>query len=251
VNLFSRIRFSKEYLFLEEIGVNHKVIRKSLKKKIGISFKSKYYMLKALTHKSMLTRESLFLKSYERLEFLGDAVLDLIVGDFLFHKFPDEEEGFLTKTRSKLVDKNALAEAAKEMNLLDFIIYDDKFLHANEKGIKSITADSLEALIGALYLDRGMDYSRKFVHKWIITPNLVSGKYKIDTNYKGRLLEYAHSKQLDQPVYKLLNEEGPEHSKVFEVVVYIGSDQLGIGKGNNKKEAEQSAARKAYSILNS
>lgn len=249
MKIFKRYRNSEEKLFLEESGYDYKKISKNIKRLLGLKFRSKYLLLKALTHKSRLSKDSMFLKSYERLEFLGDSVLDLIVGEYLFNQFPNEEEGFLTKTRSKMVDKNALAETASRINLFEIIIYDEKFLKSSDKGLRTIAADSLEALIGAIYLDQGLNASKKFVTKWIILPNLESGKYKVDNNFKGQLLEFAHSVQLPQPIYELVSEEGPEHDKIFTVEVIIGENREGIGKGRNKKEAEQSAAQNALKKL--
>ena len=112
--------------------------------------------------------------------------------------------------------------------------------------MKTILADALEALIGAIYLDQGYETATDFVHKWIIEPNTLDGALPADRNFKGKLLEYAHAHGMDSPTYKVVKEEGPEHDKKFTVVVKINGDDYGTGEGKSKKTAEQSAAKTAY-----
>ncbi len=209
------------------------------------------YFIKALTHRSYLEIEPTINKSNERLEFLGDSVLGLIVAEYLFQKFSDEDEGFLTKSRSHLVDKNALAQAAERMELSSIILFNQKFVNGSSIGMKSILADAVEALISAIYIDKGLETAKTFVEKWIIIPALSSGSIEVDRNFKGQLLELTHSLRIEQPVYELVNEEGPEHDKLFTVNVIIGNEIYGEGKGKSKKAAEQKAAQKALHKLNS
>ncbi len=224
--------------------------RKKLTKIIGFKISNESLYVKALTHRSFLDLTSEQIKSNERLEFLGDSILSIITAEFLFKKFPNENEGFLTKIRSHLVDTSSLIKTASKMNLADIIYYDKRFLDLQSIGIKKITADTVEALIGATYLDKGLTKTRKFVQNWIIIPNLKSGAYKIDTNFKGQLLELTHEKQLGMPNYFIVKEEGPEHEKIFDAAVKIDNKIYGFGKGNNKKAAEQNAAEKAIETLN-
>lgn len=224
---------------------------KLLSKKLGLNIGQSQLYIKALTHRSYLESSPVLEKSNERLEFLGDAALGLVVAETLFKKFPEEEEGFLTKTRSTLVYKNELYNSALRMGLLDFILYDRRFIKNSEEGIKTISADCVEALIGAIYLDSGIDEAKKFVYKWIIKPNLDSGKYQIDNNFKGQLLEYTHQEKLSSPDYVLINSDGPDHDKVFQVEVIINGKSFGEGKGRNKKTAEQKAAKNALSKFKS
>ncbi len=224
--------------------------KKKLKNLLGFNISDESLYVKALTHRSYLEISPEQIKSNERLEFLGDSILSLITAEFLFKKFPDEKEGFLTKIRSHLVDTSSLIKTAIPMELMEIMFFDKRFLDLHGNGIKKISADAVEALIGAVYLDKGLDQTRQFVKKWIIMPNLKSGAYKIDTNYKGQLLELTHTKQLGMPSYFVTKEDGPEHDKIFEVTVKINSKIYGFGQGHNKKSAEQKAAEKAIKTIN-
>lgn len=217
----------------------------ALSKKLGIQFSSPLLYAKALTHRSYIEKKTVLAESNERLEFLGDAVLGVVVAKALFTKFPDEDEGFLTKIRSHIVDKNGLYDSAKQLELKEFVFYDRKFIKDSEEGIKTILADCMEALIAAIYLDQGINAAEKFISKWIINPKLESGKYQIDNNFKGQLLEYTHHKKLFPPTYVLLTANGPDHRKEFVVEVKIGEVAYGKGKGKSKKTAEQEAAKES------
>lgn len=214
-----------------------------LSQKLGFRFNNSLLYAKALTHRSYLEKTTELNKSNERLEFLGDAVLGVIIAETLFLKFSDKDEGFLTKTRSHIVDKNALFEAAKRFGLNQFLLYDHRFIKDTEQGIKTILSDCTEALIGAIYLDQGIESAKLFINKWIASPNLESGKYQIDNNFKGQLLEYTHTEKLSHPNYKVISSKGPDHKKEFIVEVMIDDISYGQGKGKNKKSAEQEAAK--------
>ncbi|MBL1214117.1 MAG: ribonuclease III [Ignavibacteriae bacterium] len=216
---------------------------------LGYRIDNPVYYIKALTHRSYLEIEPELGKSNERLEYLGDSALGFIVAEFLFSEFPDEGEGFLTKYRSHFVDKQALVNSAEYLNLNNTLLYNSKFINDSYDGMRTILADSLEALIGAIYLDKGFEMTSKFVHKNIIEPIYSSGEFKKDKNYKGQLLELAHSKKQVTPVYQLVKEEGPEHGKTFTVTVKIENKTYAKGNGRNKKTAEQQAAKKALQKL--
>jgi len=224
---------------------------KQLSKKLGLKFNDPNLFIKALTHRSYLESSPVLEKSNERLEFLGDAALGLVVAEILFKKFPDEDEGFLTKTRSHLVYKNELYNVAMRIGLIDFISYDKRFISYSEEGIKTISADCVEALIGAIYLDSGIEEAKKFIVKWIVNPNLETGRYQIDNNFKGQLLEYTHQQKWSSPDYVLVNSEGPDHAKIFQVEVIVNGKSCGVGKGRNKKTAEQNAAKDALESFRS
>ena len=247
VTLFSSSSTEKKDRKVER-AVNEKI--QSLEKFLGFQINDREYFVRALTHRSFLEIAPQLNKSNERLEFLGDSVLSLVVSDHLFNTFTDKEEGFLTKYRSLMVNKEALAKAAKAMGLKDLILYDGRFVSGSSQGIKTILADALEALIGAVYLDQGIDTARFLVYKWIIEPNTLDGELPADKNYKGKLLELAHSLRMGSPIYKVIREEGPEHNKKFTVGAVIGGKEYGIGEGKSKKSAEQAAAFKAYDKLN-
>jgi len=222
---------------------------KALEQRIGFPIYNQNYYIKALTHRSYLELYPELIKSNERLEYLGDSVLNMIVGQFLFEAYDEEGEGFLTKARAALVNRNRLAKAAEDLNLEKFLLYNHKYLRNSDDGLQTILADALEALIGAIYLDKGLEQAQKFVAKWIIEPYEEDERFLIDTNYKGQLLELAHANKYESPRYILKNVEGPDHKKEFTVDVYIGDKYLGTGKGKSKKVAEQNASQKALEFL--
>jgi ribonuclease-3 len=222
---------------------------RKLEKKLNIKIHNSELFLKALTHSSFVDEERGLTESNERLEFLGDAVLGLVVAEFLFNKFPEEEEGFLTKIRSRLVYKDALAEAAKSIDLESYVLFNKKFVGNSKEGRKTIIADAMEALIGAIYLDSGLYVAKQFIYERIVKPNFESGKFKEDKNYKGRLLEFTHAKKLGTPRYETVREDGPEHDKTFTVEVLINDFPFGMGTGKSKKSAEQEAAKEALKKL--
>ncbi|MBI9073679.1 MAG: ribonuclease III [Melioribacteraceae bacterium] len=218
---------------------------KALESLLGYKIKKHNYFIKALTHRSYLEISPQSKKSNERLEFLGDSVLGLIVAEYLFEKYPDNDEGFLTKSRAHIVNKDALAESANLIELNEFLLFDKRYLRGSIKGIRSINADALEALIGAIYIDGGLSRATEFIREWIIDPHMKKGTLKRDKNFKGQLLEYTHAKKMDNPIYRVVKEDGPEHDKLFTIEVFIGAKPYGTGEGQNKKSTEQEAAKKA------
>lgn len=200
--------------------------------------------IEALTHRSYLDNRK-FKVSNERLEFLGDAVLGFIVAEGLYQLFDDKDEGYLTKIRSNFVNRNSLYDAAVRIDLIHFLFVSKELIGTENLGIKTILADALEAIIGAIYLHCGLETCRNFIHKFIIDPNIKMGIHLVDENYKSQLLEYAQSIKLEIPKYFVINEEGPEHERYFTVEVRIGHQALGEGRARNKKSAEQDAAKAA------
>jgi len=216
-----------------------------LEKVIGTTIGNKKIYLEALIHRSYLEENEQFSLSNERLEFLGDSVLNLIIGEYLFNKFPQEEEGFLTKVRAKMVNRNALSLVADNLNMGELLIISSSVPKSITHNSKSMLSDALEALIGAIYLDKGLETCQKFIQKNILEPALKNGEHLVDENYKSQLLEYAQANKLTIPVYQIVSEEGPHHDKTFIAEVIIGEKVLGEGKGKSKKEAEQNAAQVA------
>ena len=223
---------------------------KKLEKLIGSPINNSSYYIQALMHRSYLEQNEEYDVSNERLEFLGDSVLSLIVAEYLFDAFPDKDEGFLTKVRAKIVNRLALAEAAEKINLVEFLLVSKNISNSFANGSKTILSDALEALIGAVYLDNGLDSAKIFIQKILIQPNLKEGLYLIDENYKSQLLEFAQANKMESPTYNVIKEEGPQHNRIFTVKVSIGNRDYGFGKGKNKKSAEQKAAREALEKLN-
>ena len=203
----------------------------------------------ALMHRSSLQQRHPSSASNERLEFLGDSILNLIVGEYLYHHFPRAEEGELTKMRSRLVNRRALAAYANEIRLSDFILTSPSASGSLGKGRDTIAADSFEAVIAALYLDGGFSAARGFVERRVLGALKDGDVATADDNYKSMLLEFAQAKGLGTPRYTIVHEEGPDHDRTFTVDVSLGSASKGTGSGKNKKEAEQAAAGEAFNRL--
>jgi ribonuclease-3 len=226
----------------ESLGSNSEKFR-ALGKLLGVSIENNSYYIQALTHRSYLESSDHRGISNERLEFLGDSVLSLIVAQFLFEDFPEEDEGFLTKIRAKFVNRNSLGNAAEKLGIADYIYIGDNLSRTFVNNSKTVLADTLEALIGAIFLDHGIEECRKFIFKFLIKPNIRDDDYLVDENYKSQLLEYTQANKILSPLYEVIKEEGPQHERVFTVRVSVSENEMGIGKGMNKKTAEQSAAR--------
>jgi len=204
--------------------------------------------IEAFTHRSAIDHQR-YKNSNERLEFLGDAVLGFIIGEALFVAFPLKDEGFLTKIRANFVNKAALYDCAKRINLLQFLFVGAELSPGPQNGFKTILADAVEALIGAIYMDCGMEKTQRFIRKYIIEPNLQLGLHLIDENFKSQLLEYTQAVRIDSPKYIVVGESGPEHDREFTVQISISNKVWGEGKGKNKKSAEQEAARNALQTI--
>lgn len=236
-----------------KISFNHEILQKveSLQNRLGFKSGNIDYYIKAITHRSFLELNPELEKSNERLEFLGDSVLNMIVAGYLFENYSDEEEGFLTKARSALVNRDRLYQTADKLRLNEYIMYNHRYLSDSIEGLHTIMADTLEALIGAIYLDQGLDKAEEFVLNNIVSLRENDESFLIDKNYKGQLLEYTHAKRLEQPRYVVTNIEGPEHKREFTIEVYIGTQVCGVGKGRSKKSAEQDASRIAITRIRS
>ncbi len=247
-SVFSRLL--KYFGVREESNNSHQVKKiltphkfTELEEIIGFPIKDKSHYIQALMHRSFLEELEDDDKSNERLEFLGDAVLSLIVAEYLFENFPNENEGFLTKVRAKLVNRFALSDAAEDIGLANFILINQNLTNTFARASKTVLSDAFEAIIGAIYLDHGLEISKKFIYKVLINPIVKDGEYLIDENFKSQLLEYAQANRMEVPNYIVVKEEGPQHDRVFTVKVSIGENYFGIGTGKNKKTAEQNAAK--------
>ena len=211
------------------------------------------YFVTALTHRSFLkiknNSQSLGIISNERLEFLGDAVLDLVVAEYLFKNFPLNEEGDLTKFRSILVNKKFLAERAKNLGLQNYMLASYTAKRSINEGYDTILSDAYESLIGAIFMDSGYDSAKEFLNEEIFKKLDVKWLNQFDENHKSRFLEYVQAHTDFIPEYGVIKEEGPEHNKLFTVEVFVNKRSLGIGKGKSKKQAEQEAAKNAMNHL--
>jgi len=211
-----------------------------------LTFREPELLKLALTHRSYLSvtgqgpRES-----NERLEFLGDSVLGLVTSEYLYRLYPDEHEGQLTKTKSLLVSKAILSRRALSMGLGRFVLMSHSEVESGGRQRLSILADAFESVISAIYLDQGFEEARAFIEYWLLRDSRDIVADKRHRNYKSHLQEYVQSTFRTHPVYRIRSQMGPDHSKLFLVEVLVGRRVLGEGRGNNKKEAEQAAARDA------
>ena len=233
----------KFFIKLKQFLIDRTESVSSVEKKINYIFHNKDYIRQAFTHKSLDTSPR---KNYERLEFLGDAVLDIIVSRELMREFPEGDEGLLTQRRASLVQKPFLATIGHLLDLMDHL----KIEHSVNLNIEKIAdkqlANLFEALIGAMYLDGGIEPCRKLILDTIWAHKEQAWK---STNYKGKLIEYCHSHEIENPVFLVKDISGPDHQKTFEIQVKIGSKTYESGLGTNKKTAEQTAAQLALEEL--
>ncbi len=217
---------------------------------LGHNFHDPDLLTHALTHRSSLQEAGEnHSQSNELLEFLGDSVLGFIVVDYLYRSFPTRREGELSKLKSLLVSGKFLQQVAREIKLGDYILLSHNEARNGGRNRASILEDSMEAVIAALYLAGGFENARKFIYKWILCDVEEQIEGKFDDNFKRQLLEYAQGLGIPSPVYKVVNEDGPEHMKRFEIEVCINDRMLGIGYGRSKKAAQQQAARIAVERL--
>ena len=221
-----------------------------LEKKIRIKFKNKKLLLNAFIHRSFLNEEKSFpLSSNEKLEFLGDSVLSLIVSLYLFKHYPQFHEGEYTDIKSALVRTESLAETAKKLNLGDYLLLSKGEKQSGGFENQSILADCFEALIGAIFLEKGFDRAYQFVYNFLLKNKLdFIIENKLYLSAKTRLQELLQDKYKKLPVYKVLREEGPEHKRLFTVGVFFEGKKLATGKGRSKKIAEEEAARNALEM---
>ncbi|OGI95333.1 ribonuclease III [Candidatus Nomurabacteria bacterium RIFCSPLOWO2_01_FULL_42_17] len=220
-------------------------------KKTKIIFKDKKLLEQAFIHRSYINENpKTSLSHNERLEFLGDAVLELIVTDFLYKKYSNYTEGELTALRSALVNAVIISEVATAIGMNDYLLLSKGEAKDNGKARSYILANTFEAYVGALYLDQGIDAVGKFVNKCLLpkTPEIVSKKLWRDA--KSLVQERAQEFLNVTPAYKVLHESGPDHDKHFTLGIYFGPNLIAEGKGQSKQEAEQKAAEAALKVKN-
>lgn len=216
---------------------------------IGISFKQKEFLIQAFVHRSYLNEHHDFpINNNERLEFLGDAVLELVVTEFLFEEYSNPE-GELTNWRAALVNAKTLAAIAYEVGMEPYLFLSHG--EAKDSGTKArdyIMANTIEAVIGAIYLDQGYTIAKQFITRWIIIklPNILENGLYLDA--KSRFQESSQELLGVTPTYRVLNEEGPDHNKIFKVGVYLDKELIASGEGSSKQEAQTEAAEAAVKI---
>jgi len=220
-------------------------------KKLGFKFKNKDLLVQAFCHRSYLNENPDFYLSHnERLEFLGDAVLELVVTEYLYQKYPKKSEGELTNWRAALVNAKVLGELAKDLDFNNFLLLSRGETKELGKARQYILANTFEALIGAIYLDQGLGSCQKFIKKYLIVklPEIIEkGLFK---DAKSRFQEEAQERVGITPSYKVLEEWGPDHAKHFIIGVFLGKELIAKGEGSSKQEAEEKAAQNGLKIKN-
>lgn len=218
-------------------------------KKLNLKFKNKYLLTQAFVHRSYLNENPEFgLEQNERLEFLGDAVLELVITDHLYKEYPKKAEGELTNWRAALVNAKMLASIAEELGFDDFLLLSRGEMKELGKARQYILANTFEALIGSAYLDLGYEAADDFITKYLLKklPDIIQNKLYRDA--KSQFQEEAQDKDGVTPIYKVIKEWGPDHKKKFTVGVFLGQDLVAEGQGYSKQEAEEEAAKEALKV---
>lgn len=223
--------------------------RDYLAKHISYRFEDTDLLEQAMSHRSYLQDSTERIFSNERLEFLGDSVLGMLVTDELYHRFPKASEGELTRIKSTIVSRDRLAKQARNMELGKYLLLGNGEEKSGGRNRASILADGYEALLGAIYLDGGVSEVRQLVRVHLLKDidSLVHSRFH--QNYKSWLLEYCQAEGISTPDYQVIKENGPDHNKEFVVHVYVKGEKLGRGVGTTKKKAEQNGARMAIKKL--
>ncbi len=240
------IRWIKRFFSSGDIPINIEEVESS----IGYHFSDPNYLFKSLKHRSysqaVYGNTNL---SNERLEFLGDSVLNMIVSHYVFSNNLEMQEGDLTKRRSSYVNKQSAMLAAKRIGLDKHILLNDSEENAGGRHRTSIIGDCFEAVIGAIFLDGGYQSAESFVYRTILDDN--AGYLDVEQrNFKSHLLEKVQAEKLGHPVYRTVSENGPDHDKEFRVEVFLGGRSIGSGSGKSKKTAQQMAAKEGLETLN-
>lgn len=219
---------------------------KVFEKKTGANFKNKDLLTQAFCHRSYINENPSFhLEHNERLEFLGDAVIELIVTEYLYKKYPAKPEGELTNWRAALVNAKMLSKVAEETGFNGFLLLSRGEAKELGKARAYILANTFEAFVGAVYLDSGYEKASKFINEYLLAelPEII--KEKLYKDSKSQFQEEAQEKVQITPDYKVIKESGPDHQKIFVVGVYLGEEPVAEGQGSSKQEAEEAAARNA------
>lgn len=203
----------------------------------------------AFTHRSYLNEAKRQLESNERLEFLGDSILSFVVSNHLYKNYPNFDEGILTNLRSLLVNTKSIANAAKSLDLGQYLKLSRGEEESKGRENESLLANSFEAFIGALYLDQGIEKAREFIAQMLFPQIEEIVKKRAFKDPKSLLQEYVQARKQASPIYKVIHEEGPPHAKIFTIGAFVNNIQVGEGVGRSKQEAEEQAAQKALEHL--
>jgi len=222
-----------------------------LEKIVGVTFGDKIHLLTAVTHRSYLNEHKEAQQdNNERYEFLGDAVLELVITDFLFHQYPEKPEGELTAIRAALVNTVSLSDAATKMKINEFLLLSKGESKDTGRARQYILANAFEAIIGAIYLDKGYESAKEFIASHLFDKTETIVKKRLWQDAKSRFQELSQEHFSVTPSYETLNQSGPDHDRVFTVGVFLGSEKIAEGEGRSKQEAEQSAAEAAIEVKN-
>ncbi len=217
-----------------------------LEKILGVTFGDQNHLLSAVTHRSYLNEHREATQEHnERLEFLGDAVLELVATDFLFSKYPEKPEGELTAIRAALVNTVSLSDAATKIGLNDFMLMSKGEAKDTGRARQYILANAFEACIGAIYIDQGYEAAKGFIANQLFNKTEKIVEKKLWQDPKSRFQELAQDKVSVTPSYELISQEGPDHDRVFTIGVFLKNEKIADGKGRSKQEAEQDAAENA------
>jgi len=216
---------------------------------LNIQFRDLSVLETALTHRSYLNEHKNIKESNERLEFLGDAVLELIVSFFLFKKYPQESEGVLTSLRSKVVQTRTLAKSSKKLGLPQFLRLSRGEKESGGAENEGILADVFEALVGAIFVDQGIKKATAFVHEHLLENLKIIITSEEVSDYKSRYQELVQAQNLPTPVYKIISCSGPDHNRIFVAAVLVDGKKMAQGVGKSKQLAQQQAARQALEKL--
>ncbi len=228
----------------EEVNIENNI--EKVEKLLGRTFNEKRHLLTAITHRSYLNENRGAEQDHnERTEFLGDAVLELVVTDFLFHKYPDKPEGELTAVRAALVNTVSLAESATKLGVNDYLLMSKGEAKDTGRARQYILANVFEALIGALYIDQGYEAAKEFIAQHLFPKTDVIVEKRLWQDSKSRFQELAQEHENTTPTYQTLGQVGPDHDRTFTVGVFLGKEQVAQGEGRAKQEAEQKAAENA------
>lgn len=220
-----------------------------LQKALRVKFKNKSLLMRAVTHRSYVNESGRTVKNNERLEYLGDSVLGLVVNEYLFKVFEEYREGKLAKIKSAVVSEATLAKIAEEMSLGGYILMGKGEEHSGGRERPSILANTLEAIIGALYLDSGLKMSRIFILSLLREEIDSVNNLTYLRDPKTALQEYVQKKYKERPVYQVIEERGPDHKKEFTVRLVINGREIVTGEGPSKRKAEMNAARASLKII--
>ncbi len=222
----------------------------SLQRRLKVKFRDRLLLQEALVHRSYLNENPSFPSGdNQRLEFLGDAFLDFVAGAYLYHRFPEMREGELTSLRAALVQERSLASFARSLNLGRYLYLGRGEEETGGRERPSLLADGFEALVGALYLDQGLEVAQEFLLRFLEPEAQRTLEEERARDYKSLLQEYAQSHFQATPIYRTVEEQGPDHAKEFTVEVLIADKVYGLGRGRSKRAAEQEAARQALESL--